>query len=309
MIDVGRLLALHAVSVYGTVTAAAESLHLTPSAVSQHLGKLERETRSTLVEKDGRRIRLTQAGRLMADHAARVVAELEQAEAALAAYHETVSGQLTIASFPTACRGLLPHALRQLVTAYPELATSVLEADRRVGLESLQRGLVDLALIDEWLEISVPFAPGIRHAELGHDVADLVVPVGHPLAASTDPISLTDLRDERWIAAAPGTVCHTWLLRMVPGVRPAVLVGEFATQLTFVAEGLGIAILPRLARTALPTSIVARPIAAGATRRVLVAWRGTAGSRPAIGAAVAALRDAWHVQAVDSTTDRSGRPR
>src|SRR6185295_20312138 len=126
MIDLGRLMALRAVSTYGTVTAAAGVLHCTPSAVSQHLAKLERETGTTLVEKDGRRLRLTAAGRILAEHADRVLAAVEEAEAALAAHHETVSGRLTIASFPTGCRGLLPFALGRLASAHPQLQPSLI---------------------------------------------------------------------------------------------------------------------------------------------------------------------------------------
>src|SRR5690348_15470696 len=111
MIDLGRLRALEAIASYGTVLAAAHALHCTPSAVSQQLSKLERETKTTLVEKDGRRLRLTDAGRVLAEHAARVLAAVDEAEAALAAHRDTVSGRLVIAAFATACRALLPHAL------------------------------------------------------------------------------------------------------------------------------------------------------------------------------------------------------
>jgi DNA-binding transcriptional LysR family regulator len=85
------------------------------------------------------------------------------------------------------------------------------------------------------------------------------------------------------------------LLRILPGLRPSVLIAEFETQLTFVAAGLGIAFLPRLARTTLPEGIVVRPIVPVTARRVLVAWRSAAAVRPAIGATVAALRSAWEL--------------
>src|ERR1700755_2067072 len=114
MIEVGRLRALDAVASYGTVLAASAALHCTPSAVSQQIGKLERETGATLVEKDGRRIRLTEAGRVLAAHAGKVLAALDEAEAALAAQRDTVTGRLTVAAFATACRGLMPHALHRL---------------------------------------------------------------------------------------------------------------------------------------------------------------------------------------------------
>jgi DNA-binding transcriptional LysR family regulator len=80
---------------------------------------------------------------------------------------------------------------------------------------------------------------------------------------------------------------------MLPGIRPTILVDEFETQLTFVAERLGVAFVPRLARGTLPPGVVARPIAPEAARRVCVAWRAAAADRPAISATVAALREAW----------------
>ena len=123
-------------------------------------------------------------------------------------------------------------------------------------------------------------------------MADLVLPADHPLAASTEPVRLADAADERWIAALPGTVCHEWLLRILPDLRPSVLIAEFETQLRFVAAGLGIAFMPRPARTAVPPGVVVRPIAPVTARRVLVAWRSAAAVRPAIGATVAALRGA-----------------
>jgi len=293
MLDLTRLRALHAVATFGTVTAAAGALHCTPSAISQHLAKLERETRATLVEKDGRGIRLTEAGRILVEHAGRVLAAVEEAEAALAAQQETVSGRIGIASFPTACRGLLPHALRSLAAGHPGLEPSLVETDREASFDGILRGTIDIAVIDEWLEIPVTYPPGVASVELGLDVGDLILPAGHPLARLDGPVTLDEVREERWIGSKPGTVCHEWLLRMMPGVRPAIMVNEFETQLTFVAEGLGMAFIPRLARTALPAGVVARPITPEAARRVSVAWRSAAGTRPAIGATVAALRDAW----------------
>jgi hypothetical protein len=82
----------------------------TPSAVSQQPSKLERETKTTLVEKDGRRLHLTEVGRVLADHASRVISALDEAEAALAAHRDTMSGRPRVASFATACRALLPSS-------------------------------------------------------------------------------------------------------------------------------------------------------------------------------------------------------
>src|SRR5262245_61184118 len=200
MIDLGRLRALNAVATYGTVLAAADALRCTPSAVSQQLAKLERETRSALVEKDGRRLRLTDAGRVLAEHATRVLAAVDEAEAALAAHRETVTGRLTVAAFATACRALLPHALLRLAAEYPALSTGLIECNPHQGLDALVRGRVDLAVLDDWPEVALRYPAGVAYAELGLDRADLVLPAGHrrTLAAT---LTLPEVLHERWIAA------------------------------------------------------------------------------------------------------------
>ncbi|GIF72516.1 LysR family transcriptional regulator [Asanoa siamensis] len=293
MIEVGRLRALDAVASYGTVLAASAALHCTPSAVSQQIGKLERETGATLVEKDGRRIRLTEAGRVLAAHAATVLAALDAAEAALAAQRDTVTGRVTVAAFATACRGLLPYALHRLAADHPDLRTGLMEGDPHHALDLLQRGHVDLAVLDDWPEAALTWPPGIATTELGLDVADLVVPSGHRLASAAGPVRRDQLRGERWIAAPPGAICYEWLMRVLPGVEPDFLVGEFETQLTLVAAGLGVAMLPRLARPTLPAGVATVAVAPRPTRRVTVAWRAASAARPALRATVAALRESW----------------
>jgi DNA-binding transcriptional LysR family regulator len=248
MIDLGRLRALHAVASYKTVLAAGDALHCTPSAVSQQLAKLERETGTTLVEKDGRGLRLTEAGRL-------------------------------------------PWALHRLAADHPQLATGLIEASPHEGLEALHRGHVDLAVLDDWPEVALRYPPGIAHVELGWDLVDLVVPSGHRFG---DSVTLARCRDERWIAAPAGDICHEWLMRVLPGVQPDFHVGEFETQLTLIAAGLGVAVIPRLARPlVLPEGVRVVGINPTPRRRVVVAWREAAAARPAIKAAEQALRAAW----------------
>jgi DNA-binding transcriptional LysR family regulator len=290
MIDLGRLRALHAVASYRTVLAAADALHCTPSAVSQQLAKLERETGTTLVEKDGRRLRLTEAGRVLAAHAERVLATVDEAEAALAAHRDTVIGRLTVAAFPTACRALLPGALQRLEAEHPQLATGLVEVNPHEGLDMLHRGHVDLAVLDDWPEAALHYPPGIARATLGLDVADLIVPDAHPVTGRT---TLAELRDERWISTNAGDICHEWLIRVLPGVQPDFHVGEFETQLTLIAAGLGIAIIPRLARPPLPPGVRVVKVDPEPNRRVVVAWRETAAARPAIRAAGEALGASW----------------
>jgi DNA-binding transcriptional LysR family regulator len=291
MIDLGRLRALHAVASYRTVLAASDALHCTPSAVSQQLAKLERETGTTLIEKDGRYIRLTEAGRVLATHAERVLATVDEAEAALAAHRDTVVGRLTVASFPTACRALLPGALQRLEAEHPQLATGLVEVNPHEGLDMLHRGHVDLAVLDDWPEAALHYPPGIAHAELGRDVADLIVGKNHPISGKA---TLRKLAGERWISTNAGDICHEWLIRVLPGVRPDFHVGEFETQLILIAAGLGIAMIPRLARPALPAGVRVVTVDPEPSRRVVVAWREASAARPAIRAAEEALRHSWN---------------
>ena len=292
MIDLGRLRALHAVASYGTVLAAGDALHCTPSAISQQLAKLERETGAVLVEKDGRRLRLTEAGRVLADHAERVLTSVSEAEAALAAHRDTVTGRLTVSAFATACRALLPHALQRLSTDHPDLVPGLIEVNPHEGLELLRRGHVDLAVLDDWPEVALRYPEGITRVELGTDHADLIVPTGHRLHRQA---TLEDARDERWIGVRAGDVCYEYLIRSLPGVVPDFQVGEFETQLTLIAAGLGVGLIPRLARGDLPAGTRAVRIDPVPTRRVMLAWRDSSAARPAIRAAEQALREAWEL--------------
>ena len=301
MIDLGRLRALHAVASYGTVLAAGQALHCTPSAVSQQLAKLERETGATLVEKDGRRLRLTEAGRMLADHAERVLTSVDEAEAALAAHRDTVTGRLTVASFATACRALLPYALRKLTAEHPQLTVGLIEVNPHEGLELLRRGHVDLAVLDDWPEVALRYPDCVSKVEIGTDHADLIVPSDHRLSGTA---TLEDARDERWIAVRAGDVCYEYLIRKLPGVVPEFQVGEFETQLTLIAAGLGVGLIPRLARPHLPENVRIIRIDPRPTRRVVVAWRDSSAARPARRAAEQAIREAW-AQASASSASRT----
>jgi DNA-binding transcriptional LysR family regulator len=290
--DLGRLRALHAVATYGSVLAASEALHCTPSAVSQQLAKLDRETGTRLLERDGRGLRLTDAGKLLAGHAARVLDAVDEARSALAAYHLEVVGEVTVGAFATACRGLLPPALATLTTRHPQLAARVVEMNPYEAIDALGRGRVEVAVVDDWPEVGLHLPEGTSFLELGFDVADLIVPAGHRLTAAKN-VTLEGARPQRWIASPPGTICHDWLMRVLPGVLPDYYVGEFETQLTLIAAGLGVALVPRLARSGLPQGVAAVAVTPTPTRRVMVVWRSSSSARPAVVAATEALQEAW----------------
>ncbi|PZG55807.1 LysR family transcriptional regulator [Spongiactinospora gelatinilytica] len=295
MLDLNRLKALHAVSVYGSVGAAAEALMVTPSAISQQLAKLERETGTTLLERSGRGVRLTDAAGLLAEHAERILALVETAEADFEALRGAVVGKLSMAAFPTAARGLIPAALTSLRTRHPDLELQFFEREPDREIREVARGELDLAVAQDWLNRPKALPDGLSRATLFDDIADVIIPADHPLAGRAE-IQLAELCGERWISSSPGTICHDWLVFTLRSaeVEPEItcMVDEYATQIALVAAGHGCAIVPRLGSERLPDGARAVPIRPRPTRRIFAVWRTDAARRPAIRAAVEALRRA-----------------
>lgn len=140
MLDLARLRALHAVSVHGSVAGAAAALGYTPSAVSQQISKLERETRTTLLERRGRGVALTEEARHLADAAQELLAIVERTETTLEERRGQPGGLLTVAAFASAARGLLPQVLADLARRHPALDVRLTEVDPHLSVELVARG-------------------------------------------------------------------------------------------------------------------------------------------------------------------------
>ncbi|MFD1937084.1 MULTISPECIES: LysR family transcriptional regulator [Nonomuraea] len=295
MLDLNRLKALHAVHVYGSVGAAADALMVTPSAVSQQLAKLERETGATLLERNGRGVKLTDAAGLLAEHAERILALVETAEADFEALRGAVVGKLAVGAFPTAARGLMPQALNLLRLRHPDLAVHLSEREPERQLREVARGELDLVVVQDWLNRPLAVPEGLSRATLLDDIADVAMPAAHPLAERKE-VELAELSGDRWISSSSGTICHDWLVftlrsaELEPEV--ACTADEYPTQLALVEAGLGCAIVPRLGRVHVPAGVRMVPIRPRQTRRIYALWRTDAARRPAIRAAVEALVEA-----------------
>ncbi|MFE4871044.1 LysR family transcriptional regulator [Streptomyces sp. NPDC056682] len=296
MLDLARLRALHAVHVHGSVAAAAAALGYTPSAISQQITKLERETRTTLLERRGRGIALTEDALHLAAAARELLAIVERTETTLEERRGLPTGRLTVGAFATAARGLLPAALASLARQHPSLHTQLSEVDPHVSVDLVAKGVIDLAVTHDWDIAPLPAPEGVEHAVIGDDHCDILVPAGHPLA-SRRVVRRADLAHEPWICQPPGSVCHDWLVRTLraDGHEPELRhqAAEYHTQLALVAAGLGIALVPRLGRGALPEGVTALRLEPVPTRRLYALWRTGAARRPAITATVHALREAW----------------
>jgi len=302
MLDLNRLKALHAVHVYGSVAAAADALRVTPSAVSQQIAKLERETGARLMERNGRGVRLTDAAGLLAEHAERILALVETAEADFEALRGEVVGRLNVGAFPTAARGLMPAALADLKDRHPDLWVRLSEREPSRMLREVARGELDLVVAQDWLNRPMAIPEGLSKKTLIDDIADVAVPLDHPLAGRKE-IELSMLHGERWISSSPGTICHDWLVFTLRAaeVEPEIshVADEYPTHLALVAAGLGCAIVPRLGREPAPRNVRFIPLLPRQTRRIYALWRTDAARRPAIRATVEALvRAAAHHETV-----------
>jgi DNA-binding transcriptional LysR family regulator len=296
MIDLGRLRALHAVALYGSVGSAADALGYTPSAVSQQLAKLERETRTTLLEKRGRGIVLTDAAQELAATASKVLELVEDAEVRLEEHRGQAIGELTIAAFPTAARGLLPVALPGLIDDNPALDVRVVEMDPFDAVSAVQRGEVHIAVVHDWHNTPLTLTEELSRAKLGTDPADVLVPATHRLAGK-EFVRASDLLGERWICQPPGTICHDWLMRTMrkAGSEPDVVysVAEYQTQIAMLDRGLGIGMIPRLGRGPLPPGVTVVPLQPAPSRRLYAVWRTATARRPAVAVTLGALKTAW----------------
>ncbi|MFF3454241.1 LysR family transcriptional regulator [Streptomyces sp. NPDC002730] len=293
--DIKKLQILRTLSERGTVTATAEALLMTPSAVSQQLSNLAKQLGVPLLEAHGRRVRLTDAAHLVLRHAAAVFAQLERADAELTGYLRGEAGEVRVGAFSTAVPALVVPAVRQLRAAHPALEVRVREAEAAEAYELLSNGEVDLALS---LAAHAPTArdPRFSRVPLLADPLDVALPAGHPLAAEAG-LRLADLSGERWIFGGSGP----WSEITLAACEAAGFVPEQAHSaagwtaiLAMVEAEMGVALVPRMAAVERGgrTGVVMRVLSADQPRRhVVAAVRRGAEEAPGVGRVLGALRE------------------
>jgi DNA-binding transcriptional LysR family regulator len=251
MLDVRRMRVLREVAAHGTIAAAATALDFTPSAVSQQISALERETGVALVDRGPSSVVLTPAGRTLVEHAEIVLAQLAAAEDELRAIAELRSGRLRLGSFASVTE-LTIRALRSFGERFPDVELTVTECDAAESLDRLRRDELDIALVYSYDYASLEAGQAIEIRELMRDPALVAVPRTHPLARRT-AVPLRELAGERWIAEGRGTMCQRLVLGACrnAGFEPEIkLVGsdDYRIVQALVAAEIGIAFIPRLAR-------------------------------------------------------------
>ncbi|MBT3155180.1 LysR family transcriptional regulator [Streptomyces sp. CHD11] len=292
MLDVRRLRLLRELSYRGTIAAVAQAFSYTPSAVSQQLSLLEREAGIALLERTGRRVTLTPAGRRLVGHAEAVLERLERAAGELTGFRTGPTGPLRVGAYPTAVRALLPPALAALSADHPGLEPMISEVDPAEVAHALRAGQLDVALLHEYDFVPCPPDSGLGTTPL------LTEPMYLASLTAREPDGehpcLGPWREDPWITSTPQTLCHTMTVRacQAAGFTPVVRhrVDEFATVLLLVAAGQGVAMVPHLGIADAPSDVVLTRLPI--ERRTVIAYRRGAAGHPAVEAAVAALRTA-----------------
>jgi DNA-binding transcriptional LysR family regulator len=295
MLDVRRMQVLRAVVTSGSVTAAATNLGYTPSAVSQQVAALERQAGLPLLERVGRGVRPTAAGRLLTEHAAIIAKHVAEAEVALADLRAGRTGRLAIRYFATAGAALVPPALAKLRAAHPGVHVDLKLIDPGDPVAEVEDGQADLAIMVPARELGA--YDGIRLVHLLDDPYHAVLPKGHRLAAKR-VLDLAELADEPWVnnelSAGP---CLERMLSAcaAAGFSPNFVVesDEYATAQGFVAAGLGVTLIPRMGLGQRHPAVAVRRVRnPEPVRSIYAAVRETSLAQPALSGLLDALRDA-----------------
>ncbi|MEV0398834.1 LysR family transcriptional regulator [Actinoallomurus sp. NPDC050550] len=291
MFNPWRLRLLVQLDTLGTVRAVAQAANLSASSVSQQLSVLEAETRTRLLERTGRRVRLTPAGLILARRAREILDHMTAVGAELRGLGEEPSGLVRLGVFQSAIHSLAVPAVTRLAEAYPHLDVELLELEPHESMPALRVGDVDV-IITTTDFVEQPLGPDLDIVPLATDPIVLVMPPGHP-AAGRGPADLAAFADEPWAFDMPQSYMANLATRLCreAGFEPRVVCRFSNYMLTtqHVEAGLSIALLPGLAVD--PRYRVAtRDLAAPVTRTITAAIRRGSPPRAAVNVVLDALR-------------------
>ncbi|WP_407316746.1 LysR family transcriptional regulator [Isoptericola halotolerans] len=290
MLDVHRLRIFRSVVASGSVAAAAANLGYTPSAVSQHVTALQRETGLQLLARHGRGVRPTAAGEALAAQADGVLARLGEAESFVADLRSGRTGRLTVAYFASVGAAWLPHVVSTVTDRFPGLRLE-LELREEIPADPARRADLQVVVARRGYEAD----QGFTAHHLLDDPYVAVLPAAHPLAGR-DEIELGELADEAWV---DNDFARGWCRRNLleacgaAGFSPAFRVEahDYPTALAFVAAGIGLTVLPRLGAVHLPPGTVGVPAVRPTPSRIIyVVVQDAVAHTPPVRAAVDALR-------------------
>ncbi|GIG54563.1 LysR family transcriptional regulator [Demequina activiva] len=289
MLDLQHLRTLREFTVRGTVTAVADVLGYSPSAVSQQLAALEREAGVPLLRRSGRRLLLTPAGQELAGSAGEILGLVEHAQARLRSGDEAPGGTVRLAVFQSAALALLPTALPRLARSAPRVRVEVTQSEPAQALEDTWARDFDLVVAEEYPHHSAPHYPGLTRVTLVQDEIALAAPIGWGA-------SLEHHHERAWVMEPRGTASRHFAEQVcrIAGFEPDVRyeTADLQAQLALVGAGLAVALIPGLMWPSAPPGVARIPVGGTMTRSVFAAFRDTSQADAGIRATLAALTDA-----------------
>ena len=293
MLDVRRIRVLQEVVSRGSFSAAAESLHLSQSAVSQQIATLEREVGVPLLERTTGGPKLTAAGEALMEHGDAVLCRLEEAERALAQIAGLEGGRLRLACFPTASATLMTRALSLFRQRFPKIELQFSEDEPEDAFPGLKSGEFDLTVVFDYPEFPLDFARDVEAELIYEEPMYVALPPGHPLAAAKS-VRIEDLAEEDWLCGALPSSCKDQVLGLCrqAGFEPKISFQseDYEVIKGFVAGGLGVSIIPELAGD--HPGIALRPVRGKKpVRRVWAVTRESEVRSPAADQMLGILRD------------------
>ncbi len=279
MLDLKRLRILREVVSKGSFSAAADSLYLSQSAVSQQIATLEREVGMPLLDRTRDGTKATDAGRSLVAHADAAIARLEEAERELESIAGLEAGEVRVASFPSASATLLTMAVGAFTAAYPKVRLTATDAEPEDSLPRLRSGDVDLAVIFDYPAIPAPEDRDLERTLLLTESMYVALPRDHRLAGHSR-VRIADLSDEQWLSGGCPSSCGLMVMQACrdAGFEPSVglQTDDYHVMQGFIAAGLGVTLLPDLALPTLRDDVVVREVDPTApTRRVWAMTRRT----------------------------------
>ncbi len=281
MLDVTRLRILDAVARTGSVTAASKELQYSQPSVSHHLARLESESGAQLLQRVGRGIRLTEAGRVLAERAAEIIGRLDAATAELDTYVSLGAGRVRVAAYSTAVVSLLPRVAKRFEQQDFGLRIDIVDTHPPEALDLLRRGVVDAAIVFRYEE-SAQDPPGVRLQYLRDDPTYLL---------TLDGSTMADLHDATWVGGCARCTEHLIELCERAGFEPRIAhsTDDMVAIQALVAGGMGVATIPGLALEAHRHPGIQASVIPGGARQIFLATYGDPPDPPSVGAFAAAL--------------------
>ena len=294
--DARELRVVKAVADAGSITGAAAELGYSQPAVSQQLKRLEQRLGIAIVERVGRGVRLTDAGRILARHAPAVTTALDAAAGELAELRGLRAARVRLMAFPSASPTIVPRLLADLAQRHPGISLTYVEAEPPEAVDAVRDDRTDIALTFSYPgdrdDPHGSSARGLAVTAIGTDDMLAVLPTGHP-AASRDPLDVGELAGDDWIAGCPRCRGHLLELCGRAGFAPRIAfeTDNFVAVEGLVAQGIGVATLPRMAVESFPQlpGVAIVPLPTGEQRTINTVTARGADRVPAVRATLDAL--------------------